>query len=99
MVDRRAHRPPQRCDVSHAGVDVLHPDGVAVLLPYGPQRDWIRNLESAGGGRVKFAGRTFAVDQPRVVPTTTALADLKTPWRQLMARAGIDDTLLLRRAS
>ncbi|BBZ35403.1 nitroreductase family deazaflavin-dependent oxidoreductase [Mycolicibacterium confluentis] len=75
------------------------PDGVAVLLPYGPQRDWIRNLESAGGGRVKFAGRTFAVDQPRVVPTTTALADLKTPWRQLMARAGIDDTLLLRRAS
>ncbi|OBF28666.1 nitroreductase family deazaflavin-dependent oxidoreductase [Mycobacterium sp. ACS4331] len=75
------------------------PDGVAVLLPYGPQRDWIRNLQNTGGGRVKFAGRTFAVDQPRVVPTAAVLPELKPPWRQLMARAGVEHTLLLRRAS
>jgi deazaflavin-dependent oxidoreductase (nitroreductase family) len=74
------------------------PDGVAVLLPYGPQRDWIRKLENAGGGAVQFAGRRFAVDQPRVVPTADALPLLKAPWRQILARAGVPDTLLLRRA-
>lgn len=73
-------------------------DGVAVLLPYGRQRDWVKNLQSAGGGRVKFEGRTFAVDQPRIVPTTEALPQLRAPWRQLMARAGVEHTLLLRRA-
>ncbi|MFV8054063.1 nitroreductase family deazaflavin-dependent oxidoreductase [Mycobacterium sp. 48b] len=74
------------------------PDGVAVLLPYGRQRDWVKNLQSAGGGRVKFEGRTFAVDQPRVVATAEALPQLRAPWRQLMARAGVEHTLLLRRA-
>ena len=74
-------------------------DGVAVLLPYGRQRDWVKNLQHAGGGRVKFGGRTFAVDQPRIVPTTEALPLLRAPWRQLLARAGVEDTLLLRRAS
>lgn len=76
------------------------PDGVAVLLPYGPQRDWIKNLQASGGGRVKFAGRTFAVDRPRVVPTADALPLLNAPWRQLLARVGVGvpDTLLLKRA-
>jgi deazaflavin-dependent oxidoreductase (nitroreductase family) len=73
------------------------PDGIAVLLPYGTQPDWLKNLQASGGGRVKFAGRTFAVDQPRVVPTAEALPLLNTPWRQLLARAGVPDTLLLRR--
>ena len=73
-------------------------DGVAILLPYGTQRDWIRNPQAAGGGTVKFAGRTFTVEDPEVVPTTTALEHLRSPWRQLMARAGVDYTLLLRRA-
>lgn len=73
-------------------------EGVAVLLPYGRQRDWVKNLQCAGSGRVKFEGRTFTVDQPRIVPTTEALPHLRAPWRQLMARAGIEHTLLLRRA-
>lgn len=72
--------------------------GLAVLLPYGWQRDWVKNLQHAGGGRVKFTGRTFAVDQPRVVPTAEALPLLKSPWRQIAARSGVEHTLLLRRA-
>ncbi|MBS9534412.1 nitroreductase family deazaflavin-dependent oxidoreductase [Mycobacterium sp. M1] len=74
------------------------PDGVAVLLPYGTDRDWVKNLTAAGGGRVKFSGRTFAVTDPRIVDTTDAAGLLKSPWRQLLGRLGVPHTLLLNRA-
>lgn len=74
------------------------PDGVAVALVYGPERDWLKNLQAAGGGRAKMGGRTFAVTNPRVVPTAEAAALLKSPWRQILNRADVDYTLLLTRA-
>ena len=73
-------------------------DGVAVLLPYGTDRDWVKNLTAAGGGRVKLSGKTFAVTDPRIVPTTDAVGLLRAPWRQLLGRAGVSHTLLLTRA-
>lgn len=73
-------------------------DGVAVLLVYGPARDWVKNLQAAGGGRVKLGGKTFDVTNPRVVPTAEAVVLLKAPWRQLLGRAGVAHTLLLDRA-
>lgn len=74
------------------------PDGVAVLLVYGPDRDWVKNLQAADGGRVKFGGKTFTVTDPRVVPTSEAVGLLRPPWRQLLGRAGVAHTLLLTRA-
>lgn len=74
------------------------PDGVAVLLVYGPDRDWVKNLQAAGGGRVKLSGKTFNVTEPRVVPTPEAVGLLRPPWRQLLGRAGVAYTLLLTRA-
>ncbi|WP_046317567.1 nitroreductase family deazaflavin-dependent oxidoreductase [Mycobacterium sp. UM_Kg1] len=80
-------------------VSMFHTDdGVAVLLPYGTRRDWVKNLEAAGGGRVKVGGKTFAVTNPRLVPTDEAVGLLKAPWRQLLGRAGVPHTLLLTRA-
>ncbi|MEO6794533.1 MAG: nitroreductase family deazaflavin-dependent oxidoreductase [Mycobacterium sp.] len=73
-------------------------DGVAVLLPYGTDRDWVKNLTAAGGGRVKVSGKTFDVINPRVVPTAEAVGLLKPPWRQLLGHSGVDYTLLLTRA-
>lgn len=72
-------------------------DGVAVLLPYGPDRDWVKNLQAADGGRVKLNGKTFAVARPRIVPTAEAVGLLKPPWRQLLGHAGVPYTLLLTR--
>ncbi len=74
-------------------------DGVAALLPYGTDTDWVRNLLAAGGGRVQMLGRTFAVTDPRVVPTLDALAVARTPWRRLLQATGVEFTLLLTRAS
>lgn len=80
-------------------VSMFHtPDGVAVLLPYGTGRDWVKNLHAANGGRVKVGGKTFAVTNPRVVTTDAALGQLKAPWRQLLGKAGVPHTLLLTRA-
>ncbi|SRX92229.1 hypothetical protein MSP7336_00454 [Mycobacterium shimoidei] len=72
--------------------------GVAILLPYRPDRDWVKNLHAAGGGRVKLYGKTFDVTDPRVVPTREALGLLKSPWRQLLGSTGVESTLLLTRA-
>lgn len=74
-------------------------DGVAVLLPYGTDTDWLRNVEVAGGGRVKLSGKTFRVTDPRIVPTAEAVKSVKPPWGQIMRATGIQSTLLLTRAS
>jgi hypothetical protein len=38
------------------------------MLPYGLNRDWIRNLTAAGCARVQRYGKTVAVTNPRIVP-------------------------------
>jgi deazaflavin-dependent oxidoreductase (nitroreductase family) len=73
------------------------PTGVAILLPYGPDRDWVRNLTAAGGGQVVMSGQTFSVREPRIVPTAEALALLSAPWHRLAGLARVPSTLLLSR--
>jgi deazaflavin-dependent oxidoreductase (nitroreductase family) len=74
-------------------------DGVTVLLPYGTDTDWVRNLRAAGGGDVQMVGRTFGVTDPRVVPLAEADAAAKAPWRRVLRASGVEHALLLTRAS
>ena len=74
-------------------------DGVAVLLPYGTDTDWVRNVQAAGGAQVKLGGKTFRVTSPRIVPTADAVQTVKPPWGPIMRATGIQSTLLLTRAS
>lgn len=53
------------------------PDGVAILLTYGPDRDWLKNLQAAGGGRIVRRGKTHDVVNPRVVSRDEAAALVK----------------------
>jgi deazaflavin-dependent oxidoreductase (nitroreductase family) len=73
------------------------PDGVAILLAYGEDRDWVRNLLADDGGRVTMSGETFAVVDPRIVPTRDAAALLGAPWRQMIGLMRTPTALLLRR--
>jgi deazaflavin-dependent oxidoreductase (nitroreductase family) len=73
-------------------------DGVAILLTYGPNRDWLKNITAANGGRIRRYGRTFAVTDPRVVPKAQAADSVKGLWRPVFARLPFDDAVLLRRA-
>ena len=50
-----------------------HPgDGVAIMLTYGPDRDWLKNLTAAGGGRMKRYGKTFEMRDPQMMTKTQA---------------------------
>ncbi|SEH49293.1 deazaflavin-dependent oxidoreductase, nitroreductase family [Mycolicibacterium rutilum] len=72
-------------------------DGFAVLLTYGPDRDWLKNISADGGGRITRYGRTFSVRDPRVVPKAQA-ASLLTGWmRPLFALLPFDQAVLLTR--
>lgn len=53
-------------------------DGVAILLTYGPDRDWLKNLNAAGGGKIVRRGKTHDVVNPRVVSRDEAAALVKS---------------------
>ena len=72
-------------------------DGIAILLTYGPNRDWLKNITAAGGGRLKRYGRTFAVRNPRRVTKAEAAAHVSAAWRPLFTMLPFDDAVLLTR--
>ena len=71
-------------------------DGVAILLTYGPDRDWLKNITAAGSGRLKRSGRTFVVSDPRVVTKTQAAQHVTGLGRLVFARLPFDNAVLLR---
>ena len=71
-------------------------DGVAILLTYGPDRDWLKNITATGGGRLKRSGRTFVVGDPRVVTKTQAAQHVTGLGRLVFARLPFDNAVLLR---
>ncbi|MGB8506294.1 nitroreductase family deazaflavin-dependent oxidoreductase [Mycobacterium sp.] len=72
-------------------------DGVAILLTYGPNRDWLKNLTSAGCGRMQRYGKTFEVTDPRVMPKAVAAPSVTGLWRPIFARLPFEYALLLKR--
>lgn len=67
-------------------------DGVAILLTYGPDRDWLKNLQAAGGGSVQRGGKTRTVVDPRVVPRDEAAPLVHS---RTFARLPFDQAVLL----
>ncbi|WP_238335793.1 nitroreductase family deazaflavin-dependent oxidoreductase [Serinicoccus kebangsaanensis] len=63
------------------------PDGFAVMLPYGPGTDWVRNILAAGRAELELDGRRYAV---------TAGPDDVVPAGTVSARAGVGDLLAMR---
>lgn len=49
-------------------------DRVTVALTYGPDVDWLKNLEIAGGGRMRLHTRVLALGAPLRISTTTGRA-------------------------
>lgn len=71
---------------------------VAIALPYGPDRDWVKNLLAAGGGRLRSRGHTFAVTAPQVLPKSQA-ATYVTGRLGMFRRVPADYAILLQTAS
>jgi deazaflavin-dependent oxidoreductase (nitroreductase family) len=73
-------------------------DGVAILLTYGPDRDWLKNITAAGGGRITRQGQTFDVGSPQVVGKAEAAAHITGPLRKVFPHLPFDEAVLLPRA-
>ena len=50
--------------------------GFAILLTYGPDRDWLKNITAAGGCRMRHNGKTFDVGNPKVVSKAEAASHM-----------------------
>ena len=66
-VGRRSGK-PYRTPLSVFNADVDGKPGVAILLTYGPDRDWLKNLNAAGGGKMRRHGKTSASPTRRPSP-------------------------------
>lgn len=56
-------------------------DGFVIPLVYGPLSDWVQNVLAAGDATITHEGRTYVVDNPRVVAFET-VADAFSPHEQ-----------------
>jgi deazaflavin-dependent oxidoreductase (nitroreductase family) len=72
-------------------------NGVAILLSYGPNRDWLKNIVAADGGRITRYGKIFDVRDPQVMPKAQA-APAVTGWmRPLYRLLPFQQAVLLKR--
>ena len=61
-------------------------DGYAILVGYGPQTDWLKNVLASGQAVLRKRGRAVALGNPRVVSKAEAVA-LVVPRSRLLYRA------------
>ncbi|OBB67205.1 nitroreductase family deazaflavin-dependent oxidoreductase [Mycobacterium sp. 852014-50255_SCH5639931] len=94
-VGRRSGK-PYRTPVNVFSTDVDGKPGVAILLTYGPDRDWLKNLTASGGGRMRRNGKSFGIAEPRVV-TKDEAARYVTRGRSVFARLPFEQAVMLTR--
>jgi deazaflavin-dependent oxidoreductase (nitroreductase family) len=96
-VGRRSGK-PYRTPLAVFRAEVDGQPGVAILLPYGPNRDWLKNLDAAGGGRMQRYGKTSAVKDPRVMLKAEAAPHVSRGWRPIFANLPFEQAVLLTKA-
>ncbi len=72
-------------------------DGVAILLTYGPDRDWLKNITAAGHAELRHRGRTIKLTDPRVMSKADAAAHVTGFWRAIFPRLPFESAVLLTR--
>lgn len=71
-------------------------DGIAVLLTYGPNRDWLKNVRAADTAQVLRHGRRFTVGDALVMPKQDAAARVTGFGRLIFPVLPFDEAVLLR---
>ncbi len=66
-------------------------EGFVTALTYGPNVDWHRNLQAAGGGTVFWHRRKYAVGKPEPIAANTALLAFPLLFRLILGRIGLQD--------
>jgi deazaflavin-dependent oxidoreductase (nitroreductase family) len=91
-VGRRSGK-PYRTPVNALSATIDGKPGVAILLTYGPDRDWLKNLTAAGGGRIRRNGKMFGITDPQVVTKAEAASHV-TRGRRIFARLPFEQAVL-----
>ena len=63
--------------------------GFVVALAFGAQVDWYRNLAAAGGGSLRWRGRTYAVGAPLAIDADLGVASFHLIQRAALRLGGI----------
>jgi deazaflavin-dependent oxidoreductase (nitroreductase family) len=72
-------------------------DGFVIVLPYGPDTDWVKNVLAEGSAVLITRGDTHTVDSPEIV-ALDAMGDIFPPSEQRTHRLfGVEQCLRLRR--
>src|SRR4051794_21032393 len=74
-------------------------EGVAIMLTYGPNRDWLKNITATGGAHMRRYGKTIELVDPEVVSKAEAAQAVKGLWRPIFALLPFEQAVLLRRAA
>ena len=74
-------------------VAVENDDSFLIALPYGERTDWMKNVVASGEAAVVAHGRTFGVDQPKVIPMTEATRYFGPKEQRLHRRFAIETCL------
>jgi deazaflavin-dependent oxidoreductase (nitroreductase family) len=93
-VGRRSGK-PYRTPVQVFSTTVDGKPGVAILLTYGPDRDWLKNLTAAGGGRMRRNGKSFGIADPQVVTRAEAAPHVTRGARAIFAGLPFEQAVLL----
>lgn len=72
-------------------------DDLVVVLPYGTQADWIKNVLAAGEAQIVTDGREWTVDQPQLVRTEELPGFMTAKDARLNGIMGITDAVRFRR--
>jgi deazaflavin-dependent oxidoreductase (nitroreductase family) len=67
-------------------------DGFIMALTYGPDTDWVKNVQAAGGCELRTRGRVMRVDSPRVYRDETRRG-IRPVQRQVLRLLGVADFL------
>ena len=70
-------------------------DGYIIALTYGPDADWVKNVEAAGGCELRTRGRVLRMAEPRVYRDETRRG-IRPVERQALRLIGVADFLSLK---
>ncbi|MGH2514311.1 MAG: hypothetical protein ACRDHP_01520 [Ktedonobacterales bacterium] len=65
--------------------------GFVIALTYGSQVDWLRNLQAAGQGSLRWHKREYVFQQPRFIDAKTALAVLPLFTKPVLRLLGVHE--------
>jgi deazaflavin-dependent oxidoreductase (nitroreductase family) len=88
-----------RTPVNAFTISVGGKSGVAVPLAYGPDRDWLKNITAAGGGRMRRQGKTIGIADPRIVDRGEATPQVSSGWRPFFSRVPFEQVVLFTQTS